>query len=127
MGLTPAEVVHGYLAAFESGDPDLIASFVADRFVNEHTSALGDGCVGRDSYRERLPGFLAQFPGLRYEIEDTVVEGTRVVAAYTLVATHDGYPVRLRGVMRFEVEGASIVRRVDYWDSLSFQRQVAQA
>ncbi len=127
MGLTPTEVVHGYLAAFDAADPDQISGFVADRFVNEHTSALGDGCVGRTEYRTRLPGFLASFPGVHYDVEDTVSDGNRVVVAYTLTATHDGHPVSLRGVMRFVVDGEVLVRRVDYWDSLSFLRQVGQA
>ena len=113
--------------AFASADPDRIAGLVADDFVNEHTSALGSGSAGRDAYRDRLPGFLSSFPGLRYEVEEVVADGDRVVAAYTLTASSDGHPVRLRGVMRFVVRGGEIVRRVDYWDSLSYLRQVGQA
>ncbi len=119
--------MRSYLASFATRDPERIAGHVAQGFVNEHTSALGDGCVGRDSYCERLPGFLGAFPGLRYDVEDMVVEGERVVAAYRLTAEHDGHRVDLRGVMRFEVSDGQISRRVDYWDSLVFLRQTGQA
>lgn len=125
--LTPAEVVGSYLAAFSSGDADTIAGHVAADFANEHTSALGDGCVGRDEYRRRLPGFLAQFDGLNYEVIDVVADGPTVVAAYVLRGVHDGQPVEVPGTMWFTVDDDLISRRVDYWDSLGFLRQIGQA
>ena len=104
---------------------------VTDDFVNEHTAALGSGCTGKDEYARRVPGFLASMPGLRYEIEDVIADGERVAVAYTLhttFAADDGErPVAVRGVMRFRVEGEQIAHRVDYWDSLVFQRQAGLA
>jgi ketosteroid isomerase-like protein len=122
--VTPAEVAAGYLAAFESADPDAIAGWVTEDFVNEHTAALGTGCVGRDAYRSRLPGFLATFSGLRYTVDEIVVEGQRAVAAYTMRAEFQGTPTHMRGVMRFVVRGDQIAQRIDYWDSLQFLLQV---
>jgi ketosteroid isomerase-like protein len=120
--VTPAEVALAYLAAFadEGGDP---ADHVTDDFVNEHTAALGSGCVGRDEYRRRLPGFRRDFAGLRYEVEDVVADGERVVVAYRMTAAFDGHPVDLRGVMRFRIDGDRVAHRVDYWDALTFQQQ----
>ena len=117
----------GYLEAFSTGEPDAVASFVTDDFVNEHTAALGGGCVGIDAYRERLPGFLASMPGLHYDIEDVVADGDRVVAAYTLRTTVNDRPIAVRGVMRFVVRDGHIAHRTDYWDSLVFQRQAGLA
>ena len=125
--MTPRDLVTSYLAAFGAGDPDLIASHVTEDFVNEQVSALGVGCVGRDEYRRRLSSFLADFRGLRYEIEDLVDDGERVVAAYTLRATHSGHDVQIRGVMRFVVRDGAIAHRSDYWDGLTFLQQVGQA
>ena len=127
MGLTPSEVATAYLGAFATGDPDAVAALVTEDFVNEHTAALGSGCEGRAEYRRRLPGFLDSMPGLRYEIEDVVAEGDRVWAAYTLRATVDDRPIAVRGVMRFVVRGDLVAHRVDYWDSLVFQRQAGLA
>ncbi len=95
--------------------------------MNEHTSALGDPCEGRDEYRRRLPGFLARLPGVRYDVEDLVADGDRVVAAYRISGTSDGTPFSLRGVMWFLVRDGAIAKRTDYWDSLSFLRQTGQA
>jgi predicted ester cyclase len=116
-----------YLEAFSSGDADAVAAFVTDDFVNEHTAALGSGCVGIAEYRQRLPGFLASMPGLHYDIEDVVADGDRVCAAYTLRATVNDRPIAVRGVMRFVVRGDQIAHRIDYWDSLLFQRQAGLA
>ena len=38
----------------------------------EHGAALGEGSAGRAAYRRRLPGFLAQFSALQYEVVDTI-------------------------------------------------------
>jgi ketosteroid isomerase-like protein len=62
-------------------------------------------------------------PGLRYDVEDVVVEGERVYAAYTLRTTVNDRPIAVRGVMRFLVRDGRIAHRIDYWDSLVFQRQ----
>jgi steroid delta-isomerase-like uncharacterized protein len=125
--MTAAAVARSYVESFASGDPDAVAAHVTDDFVNEHTAALGSGCVGRDEYRSRLPGFLATFSGLRYEVEDVVAEGDRAMVPYTMHATHDGHAVTIRGVMRIEVRDGKVARRVDYWDALTFLKQVGQA
>ena len=52
-----------YLASFAGGDPAAVVAHVTEDFVNEHTAALGSGCVGRDEYAARVPGFLASMPG----------------------------------------------------------------
>ncbi|MFT3851890.1 MAG: nuclear transport factor 2 family protein [Ilumatobacteraceae bacterium] len=133
MGLTapaplpPVDVCRSYLASFTAGDPNLVVEHVTDDFVNEHTAALGSGCVGRSSYLARLPAFLASMPGLRYEVEDVIAVDSKVAVAYTLRAVVDGRPIAVRGMMRFDVRDGLIARRVDYWDSLVFQRQAGLA
>jgi len=121
--LSPAELCRSYLDSFASGDPERIAAHVTDDFVNEHTAALGGGCVGVDEYRSRLPKFLASMPGLRYDVEEVVADGNRVMAAYTMRAHVNDRDVAIRGVMRFRVDEERIATRVDYWDSLVFQTQ----
>ena len=127
MTAAPADVARSYLAAFAAGDPDAIAAHVADGFVNDHASALGSRSEGRDEYRRRLPGFLARFPGIRYDVEQLVVEGPAVAAAYVMTATSDGHPVEVRGLMLFDIRDGLINGRTDYWDSLGFLRQTGAA
>jgi len=66
-------------------------------------------------------------PGLRYEVEDVIAADERVAVAYTLHAVVGGRPIAVRGMMRFDVHDGLIARRVDYWDSLVFQRQAGLA
>lgn len=123
----------GYLCAFAAGDADAIAGCVTDDFINEHLSELGSGCVGREEYRRRLPGFLSTFAGARYSIvalatraeraEDDISE---VVVRYRFEATHDGTDIDIPGVMWFSVRDGSISKRTDLWDSLTFLRQTGQ-
>ena len=117
------DVCVAYLAAFGTGNPAAITSLVTDDFINEHTAALGGGCVGKDEYARRVPGFLASMPGLRYDVEEVIAEGDRVAAAYTLHARVNDRDIAVRGVMRFRVEGELIAHRIDYWDSLVFKQQ----
>jgi ketosteroid isomerase-like protein len=125
--------VERFLAALNAGDPDRIAACVTDDFHNEHTSTLGTSLRGRAAYRERLPGFLGQFAGLRYDVEDLLVDGDRAAVAYRMSCrwidpddpAAPPRPVTIRGVFRFRVSGGLIAHRVDYWDSGEFRRQVA--
>lgn len=125
------EIVRTYLASFATGDPDAVAACVTADFVNEHLSELGSGCVGRDEYRRRLPGFLSTFAGARYSVltlAEIVTPGAGdVVVRYRFEATHEGAPIDIPGVMWFEVRDGLISRRADLWDSLTFLRQTGQA
>jgi steroid delta-isomerase-like uncharacterized protein len=124
----PADAARAYVESFAVGDPDRIAALVADGFVNDHASALGSGCEGRDEYRRRLPGFLGSLPGLRYDVESVIAEGPRAAVAYRLTATSDGHPIDLRGVMVIDVDPDGLIaRRTDYWDALTFLRQTGHA
>ena len=115
--------VEQYLTALSNGDVAAVTALVAGDFHNEHTSTLGSSSVGRDTYRERLPGFLAQFAALHYEVVDIIAENDKVAARYRLTANFDGHPLDIPGVMLFQLRNGMIARRTDVWDSLTFLRQ----
>ncbi|WP_331771496.1 ester cyclase (plasmid) [Embleya sp. NBC_00888] len=123
------EAVEAYVAALNSGDPEQITACVSEDFHNEHTSAMGRSLRGRAAYRARLPVFLAEFEGLRYAVEDLLVDGDRAALAYTMTfrprGSAAGEPVRIRGVFRLRVVAGLIAHRVDYWDGAEFERQIA--
>lgn len=120
----PASIAAGYLESFSTADPVRIASQVADDFVNDHTAALGSGCVGKAEYQRRLEGFLADMVDLRYEVEELVADGDQVAAFYTMTAKWQGEtPIRVRGVQRLVVKDGLISHRTDYWDSAVFLAQ----
>lgn len=118
-------IVRSYFSSFATGDPDAVAAHVSESFVNEHTSALGSGCEGRSAYRERLPGFLSDMAGLRYEIEHIIVSGSNAAVFYTMTACWQGeVSIEVRGAQRLDVGGGLITKRVDYWDSKVFLDQL---
>lgn len=129
----PVATVRAYLRALNQGNADAVVACVSDRFVNEHTSILGETVVGREAYRQRLEEFLRRFPGLHYDVEQVIAEGPDVAVAYrmsaawrsTVTCDAEARPFVIRGMFRFRVEGGRIVHRVDYWDSAEFQRQVS--
>lgn len=131
-------VATAYLVALGGDDPDAVADLVADDFVNEHQNTLGSGCVGRETYRQRLTGFFAGFPGRTYDIvkiavgePDAATGVTDVVARYrfrTDVVVGSGDAARtesidIPGVMWIEVAGGQVVRRIDTWDAMTYYEQ----
>lgn len=124
---SPGAVVRSYLASFLSREPAVIAGHVSDDFINEHTSALATGCVGKAAYLERLPAFLGDMAELEYRIEQLIVEGDEVAAFYTMTARWQGEsPIEIRGVQRLRVAGGQINHRTDYWDSGTFLAQIGE-
>ena len=121
-----AGVARSYLESFATADPDAVAALVTGDFINEHTAALSSGCDGKDEYRRRLPGFLATFAGLRYEIEDLIAQDDRAAAMYTMHATYEGHEIVVRGVMRIVVRDGLVAHRTDYYDALGFLQQIGK-
>ncbi|WP_217238067.1 nuclear transport factor 2 family protein [Streptomyces sp. AC555_RSS877] len=119
--------VEAYLAALNAHDADAVAACVAEDFVNEHTSSMGQSRRGRAEYRAALTGFLENFKDLHYAPESFLVDGGSAAVPYVLtflMRSADDRPVRVRGVFVFTVAGGLITRRTDYWDSAEVQRQL---
>jgi len=55
----PATTVRSYIGALNGGNPDDIASYVSDEFINEHTATLGETVTGRAAYRTASRVFWA--------------------------------------------------------------------
>ena len=122
--MTPREVALGYIAAFSSGDPDQIADRVTADFANNQMGVLGSRFTGRDLYRTRLAGFLKQFEGISYAVAAPIAQGNVVAAPYVMTASDAGRPLRIEGVMMITVEGDLVAQRDDYWDGLTYFRQI---
>ncbi|OHV28602.1 hypothetical protein CC117_30290 [Parafrankia colletiae] len=101
-----------------AADPDAVAACVTEDFRNEHASPAGRASTGRAAYRQRLPGFLAAFPQLRYTPEaPPIAAGDRVAVPYLMTAMLPGGPLRVRGLWLVTIRNGLIAERVDYWDS----------
>lgn len=121
-----ADIALRYMASFESGDPDTVASNVTDDFVNIQTGALGKGCVTRATYRERLVGFLSGFKDLRYTATKVIEQGEMVAIAYDMNASSGGHAIDIPGVMIITVRDGLVASRQDFWDGVTFLEQTKQ-
>ncbi len=121
--MTGRELVSSYLASFESADPEIIVSHVCEEFENNHVGLLGTNCKGRETYRQRLKGFLENFKNLRYTIEEIIESDDRVAVAYKMNAVDNRRPIEIQGAMFFTIQDGLISRRNDYWDGLSYLKQ----
>ena len=120
----PIDVATSYLESFAKRDPDLIASHVSENFKNIHTSALGDPFEGRSSYRDRLPVFLEKFKDLTYECEEMIAHDEKVFVSYLMKADVDGSKISIHGVFNLRIINGFIESRIDYFDSLTFLKQI---
>src|SRR5262245_36153065 len=125
-------VVREYLDALGRRDPDRIVTFVTDDYTSVHIAARGAGLTGRDTYRARLDGFLADFPELEYEVIDLIAAHDRVAVDYRMRGRYAGTgvdhaPFEIRGAFWFVLRDGRIAHRVDYRDSVSFEQQVGLA
>lgn len=121
--MTPTEVALAYLNSFASGDPNQVADWVTEDFINNQVGEIGARFEGGALYRNRLAGFLAQFLGLNYVDKGVIAQGDMVVVCYEMTATDAGRPITIEGVMIIYVRGDRVARRDDYWDGLTYLRQ----
>ncbi|MEP1123313.1 MAG: nuclear transport factor 2 family protein [Ilumatobacter sp.] len=137
------DVALAYVAALGGDDPAAVVDLVSDGFRNEHHAELGSGCVGRDEYARRLPGFFATFANRHYDVVETSVgilvesepdhdggdpgPGSEVIVRYRFGADVDRTRIDIPGVMWISVRGGRVSRRLDCWDSLTFHRQTGTA
>ncbi|MFT5134296.1 MAG: ketosteroid isomerase-like protein [Gammaproteobacteria bacterium] len=123
--MTARELVQSYLSSFDSGDPAEIASHVSEDFENDQVGELGVACRGREIYQQRLAGFLGTFKNLHYSVEEIIEADNRAAVTYTMRAIDKDRPIEIRGVMIVFVQDGLITKRSDYWDGLSYQKQVS--
>ncbi len=121
----------GYIDALNAADIDRIAACVTDDFHNEHITVSGQSLRGRDAYRERLKGFLADYREMTYTVEHLLIDGPAIALAYRMAYQWHGAtpprPVATRGLFLFEVEDGLIAHRIDYRDSADARRQMDAA
>jgi ketosteroid isomerase-like protein len=125
--MSASDVVLSYLKSFSTGDPALIASHVTEDFENNQMGTLGQCFVGRNIYLKRLVLFLGAFTDLKYTIEDIICDGDKVAITYRMTANVDGCDINIPGVMTIMLREGFICKRNDYWDGLTYQKQIADS
>ncbi len=102
-------------AAWNSGDPDLVASFFADDGVY-HASVgpdqLGKSYVGKADIRRGVRAFFDRFPGGRFENLKVVVAGDIGTFEWDFIATDaSGKSVSTAGCDLLEFRDGMVVKK----------------
>ena len=107
------ERLHEALAAWNTGDADLVLAFWSDYCVY-HASfgseLMGRTFAGRDAAREGIQQFFDRYPEGEFADTEVMVVGSRGAAEWTFRATdEDGQPFEVRGCDLFEFDGDLII------------------
>jgi predicted ester cyclase len=107
---------------YANGDLALADELVHPDFV-DHESAHGEQPIGPDSVRQTVKHLHGMFGELRFELEDEIAEGDRVVQLVTMSGRHTGplmgreptgRPFAVRHVYIWRIADGKIV---DHWGS----------
>ena len=116
------------------GDLEGAGALVAEDLVNH--AAIPEA-QGRAGLRAILSKLLKAFPDVKYEVEDIVAEGDRVVCRATMTGTHTaalefarlplpptGRSVRITQIHIFRIAGGLVVEHWGCRDDLAMLRQL---
>ena len=79
-----------------------------------------DGMAGPQAFRDYYAAMRAAVPDARYEVDDMIAEGDRVVVRWRLLGTHEGEfagiaptgrAIVLRGIAIYRVEAGKLMER----------------
>ena len=128
-------VVDNYLVAWNSQNATAAANILAED-VRYYDSALGATVEGRaEAKTQVIDAFMNAAPDIYWNLVGSpVISGQRVSFEWVLGGTNtgawaDGTPAtgktfRIFGMSAFTVEGDSVVKQSDYYDALSFYKQL---
>ena len=117
--VTPAameQLFSDYGDAWASHDADAIASHHAEDGIF-HLHSGGEGIRGRDAIRDTFAGFLGQFPDLRFDEQQKMVEDWGWVVRWTMSGTlAQPYPAGSKVAQpgsRFEIDALDMITVAD--------------
>ena len=128
-------VVDNYLVAWNAQDAKAAASMLA-KDARYYDSALGETVKGRAAAKAKvIDSFMNATPDIYWNLVGSpVIAGQRVTFEWVLGGTNtgawaDGTPAtnktfRIFGMSAFTIEGDSIKVQSDYYDALSFYKQL---
>jgi predicted ester cyclase len=95
---------------------------VADEVLSPHFTSHDwpGGSAGPKAFRDYYKAMRSAVPDARYEVDDLIAEGDRVVVRWRLLGTHTGdfrgiaptgRPIVLKGIAIYRVEGGKLMER----------------
>jgi predicted ester cyclase len=107
-----------YKQVYVDWDMSLVDAVVSPRFTS-HDWPDG-GPTGPRAFRQYYAAIRAAVPDARYEVDDLIAEGDRVVVRWRLLGTHEGSfqgiaptgrAIELKGIAIYRVDGGKLMER----------------
>ena len=107
-----------------------------DEFLTSDAAFYDPGrppSIGREAQKQRSLGLLSGFPDVRFTIEDLIAEGDKVVARWTMQATHTGLfqgipptgkQVAMQGITIYRLTNGQISEARSQLDQLGLLQQL---
>ena len=107
-----------YKEVYVDWDMALADEVLSPRFTSHDWP--NDGRTGPQAFRDYYAAIRSAVPDARYEVDDLIAEGDRVVVRWTLLGTHQGdfggiaatgRPIALKGIAIYRVDGGKLMER----------------
>jgi predicted ester cyclase len=107
-----------YKEVYVDWNMTLVDEVVSPQFIS-HDWPEG-GPTGPRAFRDYYAAIRSAVPDARYEVDDLIAEGDRVVVRWRLLGTHKGdfrgipptgRPIALKGIAIYRVEGDKLMER----------------
>jgi predicted ester cyclase len=107
-----------YKEVYVDWDMSLVDAVVSPRFTSHDWPESGP--TGPRAFRQYYAAIRAAVPDARYEVDDLIAEGDRVVVRWRLLGTHEGSfqgiaptgrAIELKGIAIYRVDGGKLMER----------------
>ncbi len=125
--------VHQFYRVFNDRDLSLWNEVIAESYVG-HVN--GRDIPNRDAGKAFVHALITAFPNLHYTVEDTIVEGDRVVTRWSATGTHGGPFAGMEptgrdvikvGITIFRIADGKVVELWNVWDQHGLVEQLTSA
>jgi steroid delta-isomerase-like uncharacterized protein len=124
------EPVNKFYQVYNEANPDLWEEAVSTDYVghvNSHT------IPGRDAGKGFVVGLIQAFPDIHYTVEDTLIQGDKVVTRWSATGTHTGdlygmpptnKKANMLGITIFRIADGQIAELWNVWDQAGLMQQL---
>jgi steroid delta-isomerase-like uncharacterized protein len=110
---------------------EYISQVIADTHALGDPTITGRG-VGPVAYRKQVERFLVGLPDLKFNVDDTISEGDKLVVYWTITGTHmgefmgvppTGKLVAFSGITINQIADGKILESTVIWDGIGLMKQ----
>jgi steroid delta-isomerase-like uncharacterized protein len=120
--------------AWNKGNEEIIDEMIDDDVIGYGlTDESGNQIRGKEEFRRFYRNFRSAFPDIKFEIQETIVEGDKIGAVCRVTGTHSGdginltatnQPIDFSGVLMVRLKDGKMVEAWNYFDFMKLFGQL---